>query len=500
MAENGKVFGEVLLVEDEAAHALLIERALRPLVGNLTRGTSVTEGLRALGERPFDLVISDLNLPDLRSEAVVVALRTAAPKVPLLVLTSSSSVSDGVAAMRAGASDFMVKNFDRSFPDVLHLVLSRLRSARDAEVERAQVMRDRDLLREAIENSNDGLAVVQRDGRVRYSNSGFDRFLCSLGVHSSNVSDIDEAAVIRGAETLNKLRQNLYNLAPGEVWTTELVQAGDEEGAFELSVSASRDTGADDTLVLWVRDIREKRRRDRFQREILSTTTHDLKGPLGAIAISCDVLLDSPGPDQRAHALLERIATSANSAINLIEEFLSVRRMEEGAFVMHPVTAPLADVVARVVDSFSLTAKTRGLVVACNLRDQHILGCADPLGFERIVSNLVSNAIKFSPAGGKVEVGLERGEGGIVLRVRDYGAGMEPGDAQRLFQRYARLAAHTGVSGSGLGLFIVKCIVSAHGGSIDVTSAAGRGTTFEVFLPDRPPCNERGEVLCLDLG
>jgi signal transduction histidine kinase len=77
---------------------------------------------------------------------------------------------------------------------------------------------------------------------------------------------------------------------------------------------------------------------------------------------------------------------------------------------------------------------------------------------------------------------------------------MEPGDAKRLFQRYSRLSAHAGVSGSGLGLFIVKCIVSAHGGSIDVTSAIGKGTTFEVFLPDRPPCNERGDVLCLDIG
>jgi two-component system phosphate regulon sensor histidine kinase PhoR len=500
MAEHVKLFGEVLLVEDEAAHALLIERALRPLVGSLTKCTSVTQGLGALGERHFDLIISDLNLPDMRSEAVALALRCSAAKIPLLVLTSSSSLIDGVSAMRAGANDFLVKNFDAAFPDVLHVVLSRLRSAQDADREREQAMRDRDLLREAIENSNDGLAVVQRNGRVRYSNSGFDQFLGAFGVTSADVSDIQESAVIRGSEILHKLRHNLLNLAPGEVWTTEVVQSGDEECAFELSVSASRDVAAEETLVLWVRDIREKRRRERFQREILSTTTHDLKGPLGAIAVSCDVLLDSPAPDQRAHALLERIATSANSAINLIEEFLSMRRIEEGAFIMHPITTTLTGLVARVADSFALTAKTRGMTVACNVRDIEILGCVDPLGFERIVTNLISNAIKFSSMGGRIEVGLERGDRGVVLRVKDFGVGMEPGDAKRLFQRYARLAVHSGVSGSGLGLFIVKCIVSAHGGAIDVTSAVGKGTTFEVFLPDRPPCNERGEVLCLDLG
>ncbi len=502
MAQYETIFGKVLLVEDEAAHALLIERGLKSLVSSVTKCASVTDGRKELGAGGFDLIISDLNLPDLCSEEAVQALKECAPKTPLLVLTSSSSLSDGVAAMRAGANDFMVKNFDSSFPDVLNLVLQRLRKAQEAENERAQVMRDRDLLREAIENSNDGLAVVQRDGAVRYSNSGFAQFLVSCGVDSGNVCDIPEGVVIRGAEILPKLKQRLKSLAPGEVWTTELVKSGvddGEEGAFEVSVSASRDGAATDTLVVWVRDILEKRRREQFQREILSTTTHDLKGPLGAIAVSCDVLLDTPAPDQRAHALLERIATSANSAINLIEEFLSMRRMEEGAFVMHPVTTPLADLVTRVVGSFALTAKTRGMQVLHSIPDRQILGCVDALGFERILTNLVSNAIKFSVSGGRIEVTLERREQGIGLIVCDYGVGMEPGDAQRLFQRYSRLSAHAGVSGSGLGLFIVKCIVNAHGGSIDVTSAIGKGTSFEVFLPDRPPCNERGEVLCLDI-
>ncbi len=500
MAHYDTIFGNVLLIEDEAAHALLIERALKPLVASLTKCGSVTDGRHALGTRGFDLIISDLNLPDLRSEAAVQAIRKCSSKTPLLVLTSSSSLGDGVAAMRAGANDFMVKNFDSSFPEVLNLVLRRLRSAQEAEYERAQAMRDRDLLREAIENSNDGVAVVHPDGAVRYSNSGFAQFLVSCGVDSGNVCDIAESVIIRGSELLPKLKQKLSSLAPGEVWTTELVKSSSEDGAFEVSVSASRDALAADTLVFWVRDIREKRRREQFQREILSTTTHDLKGPLGAIAVSCDVLLDSPAPDQRAHALLERIATSANSAINLIEEFLSMRRMEEGAFVMHPVTTPLAELVTRVVDSFALTAKTRGMKVVSTIPDVELLGCVDALGFERILTNLVGNAIKFSASGGRIEVGLERRELGIALVVRDYGVGMEPGDAQRLFQRYSRLSAHAGVSGSGLGLFIVKCIVSAHGGSIDVTSAIGKGTTFEVFLPDRPPCNERGEVLCLDIG
>jgi signal transduction histidine kinase len=500
MEQSETIFKDVLLVEDDAAHAVLIDRGLRGLVGTLTKCTTVKEARAKLQSEKFDLIISDLNLPDMRSEAAVLALRQVAQKTPLLVLTSSSTLSDGISAMRAGASDFLVKNFDSSFRDVVQLALSRLRSVLDAERERAQATRDRDVLREAIENSNDGLAVAYRDGRLRYSNSGFDTFLQSFSVESFNILDIPVTSLVRGDEVLHKLRERMCNLEPGAVWTAEMVHAGDDEVAFDISVSASREQSTEQSLVLWVRDIRERKRRERFQREILSTTTHDLKGPLGAISVSCDVLLDGSGSDDRSHALLERISTAATGAIHLIDEFLSVRRIEEGAFVMHPARNELEPLVARAVESFALTAKTRDITLTVDWEEPHLVGCVDPLGFERVISNLVSNGIKFSQKGGAVTVRISRGVDGILVSVQDVGSGMEPSEAQRLFNRYARLSSHARVAGSGLGLFIVKCIVSAHGGSIDVTSSIGKGTTFEVFFPDAPPCNERGEVLCLDFA
>jgi PAS domain S-box-containing protein len=442
--------------------------------------------------------VSDLNLPDMRSERVVVALKGDAPTTPLLVLTSSATVADGVAAMRAGASDFLIKNFDASFKDVLQLSLSRLASALKSEREKEQVTRDRDLLREAIENSNDGLAVVQADGNVRYSNSGFETFLRGFGATGRNLFALSPCAIVRGDEVISKLRERLTNLEPGAVWTVEMVQEGDDGAAFDVSVSAVRDRGADRTFLLWVRDIRDRRRRERFQREILSTTTHDLKGPLGAIAVSCDVLLDSPPENDRVHAMLERISSSASSAIQLIEEFLSLRRMEEGTFVLRPSQTDVSPIISRVVENFQLSAKTRGVDLVWSASADRAVGCVDALGLERVLSNLISNGIKFTPKGGGVFVVVGRNSKGLLLSVRDLGAGMEPADAQRLFNRYGRLSSHAQVAGTGLGLFIVKCIVSAHGGSIDVTSAPGKGTTFEVFLPDHPPVNERGEVVCLD--
>jgi PAS domain S-box-containing protein len=494
------LFASVLLLEDEPAHALLIERALKGLVQKVVTCGTVRAALEELPRGAFDLVVSDLNLPDLRSDAVVSALREQASKVPLLVLTSSATVSDGVSAMRSGANDFLVKNFDATFRDVLQLSLSRLKDSLRSEQLREQLTRDRDLLREALENSGDGLAVVNSDGAVRYCNSSFERFLAVFKASSRNVLSINPSEVERGAEVLATLGQRFASHEPGSVWTTEIAQRSEGEWAFDLSVSGVKGATSEPTCVVWTRDVRERKKREQFQREILSTTTHDLKGPLGAISVSCDVLLGKEGADDRTYALVERISSSAHSAIHLIEEFLSLRRIEEGTFILRPVAYDIVRTVKKVAEQYRLEAKNKGVTLRVECEAPELSGCVDPLGLERVLSNLVSNGIKFTPRNGDISMSLRRVHDGVVLTVKDSGCGMEPADAQRLFTRYGRLQQHEGVAGTGLGLFIVKCIVSAHGGVIDVVSSPGKGTMFSVFLPDSPPRNDRGEVVCLDFA
>jgi signal transduction histidine kinase len=402
--------------------------------------------------------------------------------------------------MRSGASDFLVKNFDSSFNDVLQMALSRLYASCEAEREKAALARDRDLLRIAIENSNDGLAVIGRDGRVRYCNSACSAFLSMTGAPEKNFLAIPSEAFVQGEKVVGLLAERFKTLEPGGVWATEVVIAGGTDTAFDISLSAVPEGHDSALLLLWLRDVRERKRRERFQRDILSTTTHDLKGPLGAISISCDVLLDRRQEDQKTKALLERIAASASSAIHLIDEFLNVRRIEEGSFVMRPAKQDVGPVLAKAIETFRLSAETRGINLSVHETLSETSGCVDALALERVIANLVSNALKFTPRGGNVSIRNQRVPGGLVIAVQDSGTGMEPADAQRLFQRYSRLDQHTDVPGTGLGLFIVKSIVSAHGGNIDVTSAPGKGTSFEIFFPDAPPINERGEVLCLDFA
>jgi signal transduction histidine kinase len=124
----------------------------------------------------------------------------------------------------------------------------------------------------------------------------------------------------------------------------------------------------------------------------------------------------------------------------------------------------------------------------------------DKIGVARVLGNLLSNAFKFTRKGGRVTVRLSFVHDELHLEVEDTGSGIEPSDVQKIFERFSRLDQHNEIAGTGLGLFVVKSIVNAHGGKIDVTSKPGEGTKFDIALPARPPVNERGELISLDFA
>lgn len=506
MTDDIPLFQTVLLLEDDDSHAMLIKRALAGLCGVITHVRTCAEAVTALKmERP-DLAITDLNVPDGAGTEVLSRILEVSADIPVIVLTSSTSLRDGIDAMKLGARDFIVKNFDKTFADVLNLAFSRVFSSVTLENERRALRRDVETLRTAIASSNDGFAVLGTQGQTLFSNVAYDGIILNCGGDRKSLLSIDPEKISQGSEILTTLRERLADLRDGRAWQTEITLKTQDDGAFELYLAAVKDEtppnakkSAEDTPagVVWIRDIRDRKRRERLQKELLSTTTHDLKGPLGAIALSCDVLLDHSVPENRSKELIQRIASSASNAINLIEELLSARRIEEGSLVLKPSKQDVCPLVIKVVETMEVNATTRGIALTAVLPETLCWGNVDTLGFERVLTNLVSNAIKFTPKGGRITVELRDLAEGIEVRVSDTGQGMEPHEVQRLFQRFSRLSKHSGTPGTGLGLFIVKSIVGAHGGRVEVISAPGKGATFSAFYPSEPPVDARGESLCL---
>ena len=499
------MFQKVLLIEDDPSHALLIRRALRLASAEVVEAAKAATAYEALAQGAFDLIVADLHLPDSQGVSHVGKLRELGPRTPVIVLTSSTSLEEAVEAMKLGASDFIVKNFDANFAHIFELALARVHARQRFEREREKLRREMAALRMAIENSNDGLAVLNAMGEVAYANTAFNEFIERCGGSSQTLGGFFSARVAKNAELQAAIDEKRRNLPVGSVWHSEVTFVEDTQTAYGLSLSViqrvANEEGREEgnESVVWVRNITEQKRREQFQREILSTTTHDLKGPLGAIMLSADLAGSLIRENTKASELILRIASSAQNALTLIDEFLSARRIEEGSFILRPALQPLAPIIREALAPFEPVAAARHVELAAVV-EEPLAAKVDKLGIVRVVGNLLSNAIKFTARGGKVEVRAFKSDDEVHIRVSDSGSGMEPGEVAKIFERFSRLERHKEVAGTGLGLFVVRSIVSAHGGKIEVTSKLGQGTTFDLCLPPEPPVNAAGELICLDFA
>ena len=224
--------------------------------------------------------------------------------------------------------------------------------------------------------------------------------------------------------------------------------------------------------------------------DFLSIASHELRTPLTTLSLEIQSLkraLDKRPKGISKTGRLERSAEVAENQINrlitLVEELLDVSRLASGRLRVEPTEFDLSDLVREVASRLKPSLDAAGCALSVEARARAV-GSWDRLRVEQVVANLVSNALKYGP-GNPVEMSVTRETECACLKVRDYGIGIAPQDQRRIFQRFERAVPMSHYSGFGLGLWIAREIVAAHGGSIDVDSELGRGATFTVRLPLR---------------
>jgi signal transduction histidine kinase len=236
----------------------------------------------------------------------------------------------------------------------------------------------------------------------------------------------------------------------------------------------------------------ELRQVDLNRQELVSMLAHDIRGMLGAVSSAVEMArLDLENlPRRDAHRFLAIAERNTTELVDLTTNLLDIYRLDEGRLRPRAQSVSLAELVADVADRLAAQASFRETrLVVAGIAPEHVVADRDLL--ERVVLNLVTNALKFSPAGGTVtiEIGADRaapgGSPGTVVAVRDEGPGIPPEDQPHLFERFTPLALPTGQRpvGSGLGLAFCKKVVTLMGGEIWVESAPGQGSTFAFVLP-----------------
>jgi signal transduction histidine kinase len=225
-------------------------------------------------------------------------------------------------------------------------------------------------------------------------------------------------------------------------------------------------------------------RQRQAQFAFLGGVAHDLRNPLTVLKMSVAMLPpDRPlPPEPRVRQLVDRVGRQVTRLDRMAGDFLDLAKIEAGELELKVEVHDVRTLVSDVVDLFEGTAHEHRVVVSSP--DHAILVPCDQLRIEQVLTNLVSNAIKYSPPGSTVEVAVEPSDAEVVLRVSDQGIGIAEGEREVVFEPFRRVGlSKESVPGVGLGLFVVKRIVYEHGGRVELDSTPGAGSTFRVHLP-----------------
>lgn len=230
-----------------------------------------------------------------------------------------------------------------------------------------------------------------------------------------------------------------------------------------------------------------------LQRQFLSMASHEFRTPLAIIDSSAQRLLRrAPDADKdKIDRRIEKIRAAVGRMTQLMESTLAAARIEDGNATLSLERIDIGSVARQVCEQHSEIASTH--TIAFDAGAAPAMAVADRAALEQVFSNLISNAVKYSPDAGKVDVSVCCEDDTVVISVRDYGVGIDRDELPKMFQRFFRARTSTGIAGTGIGLNLVKTLIELHGGTVSVESTPGAGSTFTVKLPVGGPKAAQGK-------
>ena len=246
--------------------------------------------------------------------------------------------------------------------------------------------------------------------------------------------------------------------------------------------------GGGGLVLLLAEDQTERRRVEEVRRDFVANTSHELKTPVGALALLAETVEDAADDPEAVRRFAGRMRQEATRLTNLVQDLITLSRIQAAEPIPDPVPADLDAVVAEALDRCRMKATARGIeLAATGTRELSVLGDEELL--VTALRNLLDNAVAYSPEKTRVVVSTRQdGNEAVELSVADQGIGIPERDLERIFERFYRVdpARSRATGGTGLGLAIVKHVTVAHGGKVTVTSKEGAGSTFTLRLPSRP--------------
>lgn len=488
----------ILIIDDEEVIREGVQRALSGRGYNIDKAENGEKGIEMIREHGFDIVLLDLMMPGIDGFAVLDWIKEHRPAIEVVVVTGFATVSKAVTAMKQGAFDFVGKPFT---PDYIRIVVGRAAEKIHLEAETERLREEHSLNLTAIKNEKSRLktvfgcmaeAVVITDskGVVVHHNPAAIKILeiQTDPVIGKPLADsiIDDTAVNMVQQAIEKSHLVTREFPPGTISRKFL-------RAHCAPVTAENDTVIGSVTAF--EDISTHKEIDRMKSDFVAMVAHELKSPLAsieqmiyALQIGCE-----HEAGQACSKMHHRITVRTRDLLSMIDNLLNLSKMENGTveFNLEPIRGH--EILDHILDVITHQAENRNITIDYQPTSEEWWFNVDYDHIRSAFMNIISNAVKYTPDGGHVAIATAVSGGFANLRVSDSGIGISKEDQPHIFDRFFRVKgkATRHITGSGLGLSLVKEVVEAHQGYIDVQSELDKGTVFTLSFPViSQPANE----------
>ena len=474
---------KILVVDDEKRIRDVCSEMLTKDGFEVAVAESGYAGLKMIDQEHFDIILLDLMMPGLSGIDLLTHVKSHHTDTLIIVITGYATLEHAIEAMKNGAFDFIAKPFS---PEDLRKVVAKaidyIRTLQDIANEKSR-------MRVLINHLAGGVLATDNQKKVALANPAF---LKMIGYRGKEVIGQPLEKVVTNEQLFQMIDQAL-SMPEGDF--SELTEefnhgtlSAEEDTVLGVRCVPFRNRlGRNIGTVTVVHDITALKKMDQMKSDFVSMVAHEVQSPLNSILAQLKVITDGLAGDvtEKQKDMLGRVSSKVKMLSSLAKELLDLSKIESGLIMQEKEKLNVAKILESQVILYQARAESQGIRLVLEPLPELKPALGNRVNVEEVISNLISNALKYTENGGEVAVSAALENHHVCVTVRDTGMGIPGKDLDHIFDRFFRVKNDKTrfINGTGLGLAIVKSIVEAHNGMIHVESEPGRGSTFQVLLP-----------------
>ena len=473
----------VLVVDDEVRIQKVCQRLLTEEGCDVEVAQDGIKGLKMIDEKHFDIILLDLMMPGMSGLDVLTDVKARHPDTVVIIITGYATLEHSIETMKKGAFDFLSKPFS---PTELRIVIAKaiesIRTLQDIATEKSR-------MRVMINTLSNGVLTTDNQKKIALANPAF---LKMIGCRKTSVIGHKVSEFIKDSRLLEMIDQAIHQPEDTFAEITDEIAMPFSKEKQDMIIGVrcipfrdrlNRNLGS----ITVFNDITVLKKIDQLKSDFVSMVAHEIKSPLNSILMQLNVVLDGLAGDltEKQKDILQRTSERIKSLTILSGELLDLSKIESGLINQEREQLDLIELIKGQVEFYRDKADAKSILLTVKKTKKEIYMLGNRINIEEVVSNLISNAIRYSPSGGQITVWADEKSDCAKIVVSDTGFGIGQKELEHIFDRFFRVKNETTryINGTGLGLAIVKSIVDAHHGTIEVESEIDKGSCFSIYFP-----------------